>query len=210
VRKPGETNYGVELMSAGDTALQTRVVAFERAGRGSEGIPRDKEVEEAWCSDFEQLRSLMSGAGFETVLRQAMPAGAVKLKVVPEDRMEARTSGTWGTRAGEDLTRREFAGGVKGALKFVPGSIHNRTISRARSRPSRNGRGPRNADRPPEPRRTEMSDRCRCSASVGSAITRRGATTGSPNPMLHSPPIYYISAKMRSKTQHIDNLESLY
>src|ERR1700719_4903579 len=25
--------------------------------------------------------------------------------------------------------------------------------------------------------------RCRCSASVGSAITRRGATTGSPNPI---------------------------
>src|SRR5262249_27513784 len=29
--------------------------------------------------------------------------------------------------------------------------------------------------------------RCRCSASVGSAITRRGATIGSPNPIPHSP-----------------------
>jgi hypothetical protein len=99
VSTPGETNYGVELMSPGHTtAIQTRVVAFERADRGSEGTPRDKEVEEAWCSDFEQLRGLMSDAGFETVLRQAMPAGAVKLKVVPGDRMKARTSGGHGER----------------------------------------------------------------------------------------------------------------
>ena len=99
VNKPGETNYGIELMSPGDTtAIQTRVVAFEGAGRGSERTPRDKEVEEAWCSDFEQLRDLMSGAGFETVLRQAMPAGAVKLKGVPGDRMKARTSGGHGER----------------------------------------------------------------------------------------------------------------
>jgi hypothetical protein len=42
------------------------------------------------------------------------------------------------------------------------------------------------------------SKRCRCSASVGGAITRRDATTGSPNPI----PIasYRISAKLQSKT----------
>src|SRR5215813_13685012 len=31
------------------------------------------------------------------------------------------------------------------------------------------------------------SKRCRCSVSAGSAITRRGATTGSPNPIPHPP-----------------------
>src|SRR2546423_10195376 len=35
--------------------------------------------------------------------------------------------------------------------------------------------------------RDMSSKRCRCSASVGSAITRRGATTGSPNPIPHPP-----------------------
>jgi hypothetical protein len=98
VSKPSERNYGVELVSPGDAALiQTRVVAFEHPSRRPGGGLRDKEVEESWCSDFERVRGFMSGAGFEAVLRQAMPAGAVKLKVVPGER----------SRSSEGYRRRE-------------------------------------------------------------------------------------------------------
>jgi hypothetical protein len=97
VSRPDATNYGVELMSPGAAAaIQTRVVAFEHTSRGSGGSHRDKEVEEAWCSDFERVRASMSGAGFVTVLRQATPAGAVKLKEVPAER--TRFSEEYGVR----------------------------------------------------------------------------------------------------------------
>lgn len=84
LRKPQDTNYGVELMSPGDSsALQARVVAFDYAGRGEGDRVRDKEVEEAWCGDFARMQALIRDAGYETAIRQATPAGSVKVKVIP-------------------------------------------------------------------------------------------------------------------------------
>src|SRR5215467_13386021 len=50
---------------------------------------------------------------------------------------------------------------------------------------------------------------CRCSASVGSAITRRGAPTGSPNPIPRAP-LTTFRRRCSINPQHIDILESLY
>ena len=83
VRKPSDTNYGLELVSPGDaSALQARVVAFDHAGRGEGDRQREQEVEEAWCSDLGRMQELMKKAGCEAELRRATPAGAVRLKVV--------------------------------------------------------------------------------------------------------------------------------
>jgi hypothetical protein len=84
LRKPQDTNYGVELMSPGDnTALQARVVAFDYPGRGEGDRVRDKEVEESWCADFVRMQALIRDAGYETAIRQATPAGSAKVKVIP-------------------------------------------------------------------------------------------------------------------------------
>jgi hypothetical protein len=84
VRKPSDTNYGVELVSPGNAAaLQARVVAFDHPARGEGNRQREKEVEEAWCSDLGRMQQLMKKAGCEAEIRKATPAGAVPLKVVP-------------------------------------------------------------------------------------------------------------------------------
>jgi hypothetical protein len=84
VQRPSETDYGVELVSPGNgSALQARVVAFDRPGRGEGDGQRDKEVEEAWCSDLGHVQELMRKAGCEAEIRNATKAGAVRLKVVP-------------------------------------------------------------------------------------------------------------------------------
>jgi hypothetical protein len=59
-------------------------------------------------------------------------------------------------------------------------------------------------------REREISNkRCRCPASVGNAITRRGATMDSPNP-IPRPPHTKSRPKQQNQTQHIDILESMY
>jgi len=84
VRKPSDTNYGVELLSPGDASvLQARVVAFDHPDRRKGDRQREKEVEEGWCSDLGRMQDLMKKAGCEAEIRKATPAGAVRLKIVP-------------------------------------------------------------------------------------------------------------------------------
>jgi ribosomal protein S18 len=84
LKKPSETHYGVELLSpAGAAALQARVIAFEYPGRGVGNPQRDREVEESWCLEVAKMQRLMTDAGFDAAVRSAIPAGSVKLKVVP-------------------------------------------------------------------------------------------------------------------------------
>lgn len=80
VHKPGESRYGVEFTAPNTgTAVQTRVVALGVSGRDPQ---RDKEIEEAWCSDFQKLRDLLSSGGFSTDLRHATAPGASPLKTI--------------------------------------------------------------------------------------------------------------------------------
>lgn len=80
VRKPHDSTYGVELsVPAQGTAFQTRVVSLSNAPRDAQ---RDREIEETWCTDFQQAREVLRGAGFETKLKQGQPAGATPIKCV--------------------------------------------------------------------------------------------------------------------------------
>lgn len=83
VRKPSELNYGLELMTpAAVPALQVRVVAFDHGQRGSASVLRDKEVEEAWCSEFQRMQRIVEEAGFKSVVERATAAGATRMKVI--------------------------------------------------------------------------------------------------------------------------------
>ncbi len=78
IRKPTDSAYGVELSaSAQGSAVQTRVVALTDAQRDSQ---RDREVEETWCEEFGEARSLLLAAGFKASLVEAHPAGSIPLK----------------------------------------------------------------------------------------------------------------------------------
>ena len=87
--------------------FQVRVVAF--AGQGVERhAAQDADAETIWCSEVEQLRTLLSEAGHETELETAMPPGAVALKTVPASmddaqRREQRPSGGYRSLGGGRL-----------------------------------------------------------------------------------------------------------
>jgi hypothetical protein len=102
VQKPGDTNYGVELVSPGDaSALQARVVAFDYTGRGEGDRQREKEVEEAWCSDLGRMQEMMKSAGCDAQIRKATPPGAVRLKVVPGLSMPTREAPSTASSGGQ-------------------------------------------------------------------------------------------------------------
>jgi hypothetical protein len=95
VRKPSEPDYGVELASPpAGAAVQARVVAFGNPERSSLSAQRDREVELAWCDEFQRARELLDLDGFKPTLLHATPAGELPVKVVPRvegDQRDLRT-----------------------------------------------------------------------------------------------------------------------
>lgn len=86
VRKPGATDYGVELGAPADAArLQVRLV-----GSAQPSVPRDArrdaDQETIWCSEFDRLRAELAGAGGEIVIERACLPGAQPLRSVPMPR----------------------------------------------------------------------------------------------------------------------------
>jgi hypothetical protein len=83
VRKPGATDYGVELGAPADAArVQIRLVGSDRP-MVPRGAGRDRDMETAWCSEFQQLRKLVAVGGTEVVVERALEAGAQPVKTVP-------------------------------------------------------------------------------------------------------------------------------
>jgi hypothetical protein len=82
LRKPQESDYGVELLGPA-TALrvQARVVGSDRpeAGRNAR---RDEDMEVIWCSEFATLQELLAKAGAAIQVERAEPAGARPIKSV--------------------------------------------------------------------------------------------------------------------------------
>lgn len=92
VRKPGMTDYGVELGAPADAArFQVRLV-----GAASPEMPRDArrdaDQEVMWCGEFDRLRADLSARGDELVLEKAVEAGTMPLRSV--EMHESRASET--------------------------------------------------------------------------------------------------------------------
>jgi hypothetical protein len=82
VRKPGATDYGVELGAPADAArLQVRLV-----GSYQPALPRDArrdaDQETIWCSEFERLKSEMAASGGELIVERALAPGEQALRSV--------------------------------------------------------------------------------------------------------------------------------
>src|SRR5262249_46875552 len=82
LRKAANPDYGVEL--AGGTKsdrLQVRAIGFGNV-QEQRDASRDRDVEVAWCSEFEHLRSLVAGTGGGIEIDHALPIGAVPIKII--------------------------------------------------------------------------------------------------------------------------------
>jgi len=88
LRKAANPDYGVEL--AGGTKsdwLQVRAVAFGNVPQQRDAS-RDRDVEVAWCSEFEGLRSLVARTGGGIEIDHALPFGAVPIKIITDPKRE--------------------------------------------------------------------------------------------------------------------------
>lgn len=82
VRKPGTTDYGVELGAPADAAkMQVRLVGSDRPSSARD-TRRDRDMETIWCTEFQRLRELLARSGTDAVVERALEAGAQPVKTI--------------------------------------------------------------------------------------------------------------------------------
>jgi hypothetical protein len=93
LRKAANPGYGVELSGGTQSdRLQVRAVGFG-SPQMARNTARDRDIETAWCGEFEKLQALLAGSGGRLEIETALPPGAVPIKLVsdPTGRDEAAT-----------------------------------------------------------------------------------------------------------------------
>lgn len=86
VRKPGSSDYGVELGAPADASrLQVRLVGSSRSAAVRDAR-RDADQEAIWCTEFTRLRAALAEGGDELVVERALEPGvqALRTVVMPE------------------------------------------------------------------------------------------------------------------------------
>lgn len=78
--RPNEPNYDVQLSAIPGGQVQSKVRAYNHAGRGGGVNRRDVEVEQSWCDDLGKLNKLLAERGINAeVLREDGPGTAAQL-----------------------------------------------------------------------------------------------------------------------------------
>jgi hypothetical protein len=82
VRKPGTTDYGVELGAPADVArLQVRLVGSDRP-LSPRDARSDADQETIWCSEFNRFRAGLAANGAELIVESALRPGELPLRTV--------------------------------------------------------------------------------------------------------------------------------
>jgi hypothetical protein len=82
VRKPGMTDYGVEVGAPNDASrLQVRLVGSARPEQPRTS-QRDKDQEVSWCGDFDRLKAYAAERGAEVIVERAVEPGAHAVRTV--------------------------------------------------------------------------------------------------------------------------------
>lgn len=82
LRKPGTTDYGVEVGAPPDASrLQVRLVGSDRP-TSPRSASRDADQETIWCGEFERLREQLATSGDELVVERALEAGAQAVRTI--------------------------------------------------------------------------------------------------------------------------------
>ena len=86
VARPNEPNYDVQLAAIPGGQIQSKVRAYDHAGRSTGVNRRDVEVEQNWCDDLDKLNALLAqrGIGAE-ILRQDGPGTAAQIPLPARD-----------------------------------------------------------------------------------------------------------------------------
>ena len=94
VRKPGSSDYGVELGAPADASrLQVRLVGSSRSAAARDAR-RDADQEAIWCTEFDRLRAGLAEGGDELVIERALEPGVQALRVVAvPEAVEAEAAG---------------------------------------------------------------------------------------------------------------------
>lgn len=91
LRKPGEADYAVEIVTNRDLSLlQTEVIRFGDAEAATEQERlRDQEQEVKWCSAHDALRDKLAKRGLTSSVKLHIPAGTKPVRVVKWDKAPA-------------------------------------------------------------------------------------------------------------------------
>lgn len=82
LRKPGTTDYGVEVGAPPDASrLQVRLVGSDRPA-APRSARRDADQETIWCGEFDRLREHLASLGDELVVERALKAGAQAVRTI--------------------------------------------------------------------------------------------------------------------------------
>jgi hypothetical protein len=82
VRKPGMTDYGVELAAPADAArFQVRLVGAQTPMQ-LRSAARDRDHEATWCSEFGTLQTLLAERGGDLQIERAVGVGVQPVKTV--------------------------------------------------------------------------------------------------------------------------------
>lgn len=83
ISKPSEPNYDVQLSAAPGGAIQSKVRAYDHAGRSSGVNRRDVEVEQGWCDDLARVNKLLSERGLTAEILDEDGPGSSEQKPLP-------------------------------------------------------------------------------------------------------------------------------
>lgn len=93
VRKPNDGDYGVELSTlpqGGVNLIRNRVVRLRgQEAQTDEQRLRDKEREESWCSDREDMEEILQELGIESEIKTARAAGETAVPMLDEVKGES-------------------------------------------------------------------------------------------------------------------------
>lgn len=79
VQKPSEPNYDVQLSAAPGGAIQSKVRAYDHAGRSAGINRRDVEVEQGWCDDLSRVNKLLAQRGVAAqIVHEDRPGAAAQ------------------------------------------------------------------------------------------------------------------------------------
>jgi hypothetical protein len=93
IQKPSEPNYDVQLSSAPGGAIQSKVRAYDHAGRSDGVNRRDVEVEQGWCADLSRVNKLLAKRGVAAQIVHEDRPGSAAQAPLPARRDRADTPG---------------------------------------------------------------------------------------------------------------------
>jgi hypothetical protein len=80
---PDEPNYDIQLSAAANDKIQSKVRAYDHAGRSSGVNRREVEMEQSWCDDLRQLHHKLASEGITATIEDEKKPGSAAQEPLP-------------------------------------------------------------------------------------------------------------------------------